>query len=191
MFAFAAIMDSTVFPNSVAIGVPHPDGTEEDPLSDVRRPDARSAQIRSPDGVALSFQVSANNVEPREASPARNLFAKDDWRAALADEAEPLGPEVALVAEAEAGTGAGEGLAGTASGPYGAVVGPPGEAKGVGPGAEAGEGVELRGGGRLGGRERLDGACIDAPSSDVSRSREVLQPRGGERVELIVDGIHG
>ena len=143
MFAFAAIMDSTVFPSSVTIGVPHPDGPKEEPLSDVRSPDARSAQIGGPDGVPRAFQVSANNVEPREASPARNLFAKDDWRAALADEAEPLGPEVALVVEAAAGTGAGEGLTWTASGPDGAVVGPPGEAKGVGPGAEAGEGVEL------------------------------------------------
>ena len=128
---------------SCLTGVGHPDGSKEEPLSNVRRPDARSAQICRPDGVALSFQVSANNVEPREASPARNLFAKDDWRAALADEAEPLGPEVALVVEAEAGTGAGEGLAGARAGPDGAVVGPPGEAKGVGPGAEAGECVEL------------------------------------------------
>jgi hypothetical protein len=63
---------------SSRVGVGHPDGTEEQPLSDVRSPDARSAQIRSPDGVALSFQVSANNVEPREASPARNLLSKDD-----------------------------------------------------------------------------------------------------------------
>ena len=128
---------------SAFTGVGHPLGDEEDPLSDVRRPDARSAQICRPDGVALSFQVSANNFEPREASSARNLLAKHDWRAALADEAEPLGPEVALVVEAEAGTGAGEGLAGTRAGPDGAVVGPPGEAKGVGPGAEAGECVEL------------------------------------------------
>ena len=133
-----------VFPESIAaLGVGQPYGSKEHPLSDVRRPDARSAQICRPDGVALSFQVSANNVEPREASPARNLFAKDDWRAALADEAEPLGPEVALVVEAAAGTGAGEGLAGARAGPDGPVVGPPGEAKGVGPGAEAGEGVEL------------------------------------------------
>ena len=128
---------------SCLTGVGLPLGDEEEPLSDVRRPDARSAQIGGPDGVALSFQVSANNVEPREASPARNLLSKDDWRAALADEAEPLGPEVALVGEAEAGTGAREGLTWTASGPDGAIVGPPGEAKGVGPGAESGEGVEL------------------------------------------------
>jgi hypothetical protein len=70
----AAALDAA----SPLVGVGHPDGTEVEPLSDVRRPDARSAQIRSPDGVALSFQVSANNVEPREAIPARNLLPKHD-----------------------------------------------------------------------------------------------------------------
>ena len=133
-----------VFPESIAaLGVAHPDGTEEQPLSDVRSPDARSAQIGGPDGVALCFQVSSNKVEPREASSTRNLLSKDDWRAALANEAEPLGPKVALVIEAEAGARTGEGLARAGAGPDGAGVGPPGEAKGVGPGAEAGEGVEL------------------------------------------------
>jgi hypothetical protein len=79
-----------VFPESIdALGVGQPDGTEEQTLPDVRRPDARSAQIRSPDGVALSFQVSANSVEPREAVRARNLLPKDDDRRALADEREP------------------------------------------------------------------------------------------------------
>jgi hypothetical protein len=112
---------------SLACGVGHPDGTEEEPLSNVRRPDARSAQIRSPDGVALSFQVSANNVEPREAIPARNLLPKDDWRPALADEAEPLGPEVPLVCGAASFAGDREGLTGTAPGPDGPVVGPSSE----------------------------------------------------------------
>lgn len=133
-----------VLPESIdALGAGQPDGTEEQPLPDVRSPDARSAQIRSPDGVALSFQVSANNVEPRKAIPARNLLSKHDWRAALADETEPLGPEVAGVVEAEALAGAGEGLAGAGAGPDGAIVRPPGKPKSVGPGPDAGEGVEL------------------------------------------------
>ena len=77
-----------VFPESIdALGVGHPYGSKEEPLSDVRRPDARSAQIGGPDGVALCFQVSSNKVEPREASSTRNLLSKDDCRAALADEA--------------------------------------------------------------------------------------------------------
>jgi hypothetical protein len=50
------------------------------------RADARSAEINRPAGVARSFQVSLYKVEPAEAVLARNLLAKDDWRAALADE---------------------------------------------------------------------------------------------------------
>ena len=83
---------------SALTGVGQPYGSKEEPLSDVRRPDARSAQIGGPDGVPRAFQVSANNVEPREASPARNLLSKDDWRAALADEAIPRWPKMARIA---------------------------------------------------------------------------------------------
>jgi hypothetical protein len=59
-----------------AIGVGHPDKPQ--PLPDVRRADARRAQIRCPDGVARAFHVSANKVEPLEAIRACNLFAKHD-----------------------------------------------------------------------------------------------------------------
>jgi hypothetical protein len=58
-------------------------------LSDVGRADARSAGIDRPDGVARSFHVSLYKVEPSEAVFARNLLAKDDWRAALLNE--PVG----------------------------------------------------------------------------------------------------
>jgi hypothetical protein len=47
-------------------------------LSDVRRADARSAQISSPEGVARGFHVSVYKVEPAEAVLACNLLAKDD-----------------------------------------------------------------------------------------------------------------
>lgn len=40
---------------------------EVEALTDVRRTDARSAQISSPEGVARALQVSAYSVEPREA----------------------------------------------------------------------------------------------------------------------------
>jgi hypothetical protein len=52
-------------------------GHEVQSLPDVRRPEARSAQIRRPDGVTRSFQISRNNVEPSEAVFGRNLLAKD------------------------------------------------------------------------------------------------------------------
>ena len=67
-------------------------GHEPEPLPDMRSADARSAQISLPDGVALSFQVSVNKVEPTEAVLARNLLAKDRCRSALADEMVPSGP---------------------------------------------------------------------------------------------------
>jgi hypothetical protein len=56
------------------------------------RADARSANIGRRDGVARSFQVSLYKVEPLKPGAAFNLFAKDDWRAALADEMEERWP---------------------------------------------------------------------------------------------------
>ena len=46
-----------------AFGVGHP----VEPLPDVRRPDARSAQIGGPDDIAQCFQVSAYSGEPAPA----------------------------------------------------------------------------------------------------------------------------
>ena len=58
------------------LGVGHP----EQSLSDMRRADARSAQIEGPHGVSHVFQVSAYSGEPNAAILARNLFSKDRWR---------------------------------------------------------------------------------------------------------------
>jgi hypothetical protein len=58
----------------------------------MRRADARSAQIRRPDGVALSFQVIVNKVEPVEAVFARNLLPIDAVRLADSDEVMPSRP---------------------------------------------------------------------------------------------------
>jgi hypothetical protein len=74
-------------------GVGHP----EQPLPDVRRADARSAQIGGPDGISRSLQVSSYSGEPFESIAACNLLAKDHWRAALGDEAEKIGPKVPLI----------------------------------------------------------------------------------------------
>lgn len=69
-----------------ASGVGHP----PQPLSDVRRADARSAEINRRAGVARTFQVSEYKVEPPESGC--NLFAKDHARPALRDEPVPGGP---------------------------------------------------------------------------------------------------
>jgi hypothetical protein len=76
------------------------DSHEVEPLSLVRSTDARRCKICRPAGVTLFFQVSENSVEPPESIRARNLLSKHDWRAALADETEPLGPQVPLVLKA-------------------------------------------------------------------------------------------
>ena len=59
---------------SVLVGVGH----EPQPLPDVRRPDARSAQISRPDGVTRTFQVIRNKVKPLKGSLACNFLSKDD-----------------------------------------------------------------------------------------------------------------
>lgn len=104
---------------------------------------ARSAQIRHPDGVTRSFQVSTNSIDPGEAILARNLLAKHRCRAALGDEAEEDGPQVTLVGLAFPLAGRRERLAGAAAGPDGAVVGPSGEPQGDRPPADPGEEVAL------------------------------------------------
>lgn len=76
---------SGVLPAGCATGVGQPCAPVE-PLADVRRTDARSAQIGGPDDIAQRFQVSAYSGEPVESSASRNLLSKHDWRAALCDE---------------------------------------------------------------------------------------------------------
>jgi hypothetical protein len=132
-----------VLPNSVETGVAQEEGREVEPLSSVRGSDARSTDIRSPDGVTRSFQVSVYNVEPSEAIRARNLFPKDDRRAALLDESEPRGPEVSFVVGAASLAGHRERLTGTASGPHGEIVGPSSETQGAAPSTDAGEEMSL------------------------------------------------
>jgi hypothetical protein len=110
----------------------------------MRSTDARSAKIDRCAGVIRAFQVSLYKVEPLKAVAACNLLAKDDWRAALRDETEEFGPEMAFVSEPGAFTGGAKGLAGTGARPDGAVVGPSGAAQGIGPDADAGEEMTLR-----------------------------------------------
>lgn len=123
-----------------AMGVGHPPAA----LSDVRGADARRAQIGGPDGISQCFQVSTNSGEPIPASLARNLLSKRDWRAALADEASELGPQVALVGGPASFAGGAEGLAGATPGPDGPVVRPSAQSKSEGPAADAREEVRLR-----------------------------------------------
>lgn len=100
---------------------------------------ARSRQISRPDGVVNSFQVSRYKIEPRPASRACNLFAKDALRATLADEPEELRPQVSLVIESAVESGDAERLAGTATGPRAFVIGDTREPQRIRPTADPSE----------------------------------------------------
>jgi hypothetical protein len=171
---------------SRAEAVTHPLCDEEESLSDVRGADARSAEIDRPDGVARTFQTSVYSVEPSEAVARRNLLSKDDWRAALLNETEPGGPEVALVIEPSTLPGRGEGLARAAPGPDGPVVGPASEAEGVAPHSDPCEGVELRGARNIHGIELYHARLIYHSFRDVPSPRQLAEPRCGEGVDLVV-----
>jgi hypothetical protein len=112
-------------------------------LPDVRRPEARSAEIKSPDGVARSFHVSVNKLDPSESVLARNLLAKDDARSALFDEVKPRRPQVPLVSKSRSFACRAERLARTTARPDGSVVGPSCLSQGVRPDADSCEEVTL------------------------------------------------
>ena len=172
---------------SLALGVGHP----VQPLSDVRCAEARSAGIDRPEGVVRSFQVSRHKVEPSEAVLACNLFAKDDARSALRDEAEERGPEVAGIRRTAALPGCGERLTWAAPGPDRAVIRPASKPKGVGPDADASEKMALGELGKIGRFNILDAPGIHGSGGDEPLFHKLPQPRGGKGVDLVVVGGHG
>ena len=172
---------------SAACGLTHP----PQPLSDVRRADARRAKIGGCDGIAQCFQVNPYRDEPVASKRARNLLSKDDWRAALADEPCEIWPQVALVVGAELLTGGAEGLAGAGSGPDGLVVGPASETEGVGPDPDAGEEMGLI--------ELCDvlwshvpnRPLIYLPRRNVPSRNQIAKPLGGVWFYFVVVCGHG
>jgi len=126
------------------LGVVQPDSPPIEPLPDVGSADARSAQIGGPDPIAHPFKVIAYSGEPAAAIVRRNLLAKDDWRAAVLNEAAHFWPEVSLVGSPCSFAGAGEGLAWRGSGPNRSICWPSGQLESERPSTDAGEEVGLR-----------------------------------------------
>ncbi len=96
VFRLLSVLPASLYPFCAgvsAIGVGHP----EKPLPDVRCADPRSAEIGGPDRIGHSFQVSSYSGEPEAPILTRNLFAKDDWRAALVDDPSEGWPKVSFV----------------------------------------------------------------------------------------------
>jgi hypothetical protein len=112
-------------------------------LTDVRRVDARSAQICRRAGVIRTFQVSEYSIEPSQGSSACNLLAKDCCRTALLNERKPRRPEVPRILFRFPLSSVTERLAGTRAGPDWFMVGDSCEAEGEAPAADAGEEVAL------------------------------------------------
>jgi hypothetical protein len=131
-----------VFP-SLRRGVVHVDSDPVEPLANVRGVDRESWEIGAPAGVAFSFQISANSVEPTIASLSRNLLSHDDRGPDGGDEAMKVGPQVPWIVCTGSLACDRERLARAAPRPDGAVVWPPGEAEGVGPAPDACEEVAL------------------------------------------------
>ena len=121
------------------VGVGHPPQS----LPDVRRTDARSAQIGGPAGISHCFQVKANSGEPLPSKFRRNLFSKDCWRFALGDECVKSGPEVSAVGMASLLSRARKRLTRAASCPDGSLVVPSCESEGIAPSADSGEKMVL------------------------------------------------
>lgn len=154
----------------------------------MRAAEARSAQIARPEGVARCFHVSRYKIEPIER--ARNLLSKDDWRAALVNEAIPYGPEMTLVVEAALLSRGAEGLAGAASRPDRPVVGPACAAQGVAPDTDAREEVALVETRKVFMLNFRNAPLIDFTFSDMACGHEVAQPLGCVGVYLIVIYCH-
>jgi hypothetical protein len=161
-------------------------GHEVQPLPDVRSPDARSAQISSPTGVVRDFQVSANRIPPPKGSLARNLLSKDDPRLALADEMEPMGPEMSLISSPLSFACRAVRLARTTPGPDPSVVGPSRKPQGVGPPTDAGEEVAASVGLEVIGIDVLDAALVHDALWYVPLQDQLSQPCRGFRIVLVV-----
>ncbi len=153
-------------------------------LADVRRGDARSAQIGSCPSITHSFQVSEYSGEPLATILACNLLAKHDWRLPGVDEITEDGPEVPFVFFTETFARDAERLTRAASGPDGSVCWPSGKLEGKGPAANAREEMTLSINCEIGCIDFGDGAFIDDAVGDQFAGDQFPEPRGHARVVL-------
>jgi hypothetical protein len=101
------------------------------------------AQYGRPAGVAFRLQVCRYSIKPPFANCCCNLLPKDSLRAALADEIEEHGPEVAFVCLSESSACGAEGLAWARACPDWTICGPSSKLEGETPPSNASEEVAL------------------------------------------------
>jgi hypothetical protein len=185
-----AIFGNSAFPTpadpraSHAIGVGHPMQS----LSDVRRTEARRAQIDRPEGIARRFHVSLYKVEPSKSVRARNLFANCHDRSERRSEGFEHGPKMSFVFDAFALTGRAPWLAGEAGGPERTPVWPSGLAGRVAPDAETGEEMTLPKPGKVSCPDFPNVALIDHPRCDQPARDQLAQRCGRLSVRVVVVG---
>lgn len=153
-------------------------------------PEASSAEIDRPDGVACSSQVVLNKIEPPEAVLSRNLLSSNGWRSAIPDEPEPVRPKVPLIIKPCSAACRAERLAWARSGPDRAVVRPPGSPEGGGPEADPGEEVALGESNKLRWRDIADIPFVDLARRQQPLGDQVAQPLGCKRIVLVVVSGH-
>lgn len=161
-------------------------GHPEQSLPDMGRADPRSAQIGGRVGIAQSFQVSAYSIDPEPASRARNLFPKDDCRAAVADEPAELRPKVTRVRRPEPFPGDTERLAGATPRPDRSLIRPTGEPERVGPTSNPGKKVALHESDQVAWFDIINTPFIHGPWSDQVGADQLPQPSRRLRIILVI-----
>lgn len=161
-------------------------GDPIDSVSPVWRAEARSRGNDRPDGVAHTFQVRLNKVEPSEPVVGSNLFAKANARSALADEVEGRRPQVPLVSKPLSFACRAERLTGAGASPDGSRFVPSGELQGVIPHPDSGEEVYSSTSSKVIWRDIFNGPLIHVSRRDQTRAHQLAQPSGGVRVDFVV-----
>jgi len=164
-------------------GVCHP----EQPLSPVRRSDARSAQIGSPAGISQSFQVKANSGEPFTSILARNLLSKHRCRSPLGDEIVKSGPKVALVGVSLSLASARKRLTRTGASPDSGNAFESGPPQGERPSADPGEEVALVVSVEVFRFEVKYAPFVHCPGRQVPFRNQLTQPSASLRVIVVVE----
>lgn len=165
----------------LASGLGHP----EEAIPDMRRPDARSRNIRSPEGVLFRLQVSSYSIEPAVSSRSTNLFPKDAHRLTLAEEGIENGPKVPFVGFFLLLASFTEWLAGARGCPNRSSCWPAGKSEGKGPATDSGEPMALRARFDFGTLHLPNVPPVDGISLDLTSLDEVSQPVRCVAVQLV------
>jgi hypothetical protein len=156
----------------------------------MRRARARSRETNRPEGVTFSFQVSLNKIEPSVLKRCFNLLAKNNCRTALADEAEPFRPQMAVVSNAFLITRRREGLAGARACPNRSVIGPSGKPERVRPDTDSCKEVALCITSEVVMMDIFDTPFVNLAICNMAGFDQIPQPLSGIRIYFIVIGLH-